>query len=148
MSCQWASTLRSCWHQDAHRSARSRSRDGFPVSSRTVAAGPTCGARVTAWAGTASSVRSVRGAQNGIFCHVVYLVTARDGVLAALARFIAVLFDGLVLAWLPDPKGTATRSGPRRPPAGGRCRGIGRPGSIDDGRGMPEFLVRVSELAD
>ena len=48
MPCQWASTLRSCWHRDAHRGARSRSRDGFPVSSRTVAAGPTCGARVPA----------------------------------------------------------------------------------------------------
>jgi len=76
---------------------------------------------------------SVRGAQDGIFCHVVYLVTARDGAAAALARFIAVLFDGLVLAWLPDPKGTAKGPGPRRLPAGGR--GIGRPGSIDDGRG-------------
>ena len=40
---QWASPLRSCWRRDAH----SRNRRLPAMSSRKVAAGPTCGARVT-----------------------------------------------------------------------------------------------------
>src|SRR6266480_5491129 len=48
MPCQWASTLRPCWRRDAHRGDRSRSRRLPRMPSRTVAAGPTCGARVTA----------------------------------------------------------------------------------------------------
>src|SRR5216683_3239964 len=48
MPCRWASTLRSCWRRDAHRGGRSRSRRLPRMPSRTVAAGPTCGARVTA----------------------------------------------------------------------------------------------------
>jgi hypothetical protein len=43
-----ASTLRSCWRRDAHRGGRSRSRPLPRMPSRTVAAGPTCGALVTA----------------------------------------------------------------------------------------------------
>ena len=48
MPCRWASTLRSCWRRDAHRRGRSWSRRLPRMPSRTVAAGPTCGAQVTA----------------------------------------------------------------------------------------------------
>ena len=44
---QWASPLRSCWRLDARRGDCSRNRRLPAMSSRTVAAGPTCGARVT-----------------------------------------------------------------------------------------------------
>jgi hypothetical protein len=99
-------------------------------------------------AGTASTVRSVRGAQNGIFCHVVYLVTARDGVLAALARFIAVLFDGLVDGVAPRPEGHCDEVGSSSPTCR-RALSRHRPARKYRRRqGMPEFLVRVSELAD
>ena len=44
---QWASLLRSCWRRDARRGGRSRNRRFPAMPLRTVAAGPTCGARVT-----------------------------------------------------------------------------------------------------
>ena len=50
MPGQWASTLRSC-RRNAHRGGRSRSRPLPQMPSRTVAAGPNCGARATAYGG-------------------------------------------------------------------------------------------------
>src|SRR5262249_16528186 len=49
MPCQWASMLRSCWRRDVHGRSRSRRLPRMP--SRTVAAGPTCGAPYPLWAG-------------------------------------------------------------------------------------------------